>query len=102
MKTKSYMYLDMEKYITDNFYFASALLSLGYKNYSLKQNGSKVFFIFNYPKEEILKKEDEYWREEMLVSPKKLFMAYKELKTRINSLGLYVYERSKHNYRNNS
>jgi hypothetical protein len=88
----------MEKYITDNLYLASALLSLGYKNYSLKQEGRKVFFIFDYPKDKILKNEDEYWREEMLVSPKKLFMAYKELKNRISSLGLYVYERSKSKY----
>lgn len=83
----------MKNYKTDNLYVACYLLAKGYNDYTIDKNGSKAIFIFNYPIEKLLKEEEDYWKEEGVAPAKKLFMAYKELKTRISSLGFYVYDK---------
>lgn len=71
---------------TKDLYLASYFVAIGEK-YSIEKDGKTVYFVFENnkaPTENIYKIEEEkYWNDNALVSPKALFNAYKELRSRI-------------------
>ena len=79
-------------YKTNNLYLATYLLAKGYSQYSIEKNGRQVTFVFDYPLDKMVEEENAYWQEKGLVSAKKLFMSDKELKTRLSSSYMYVYD----------
>lgn len=87
---------DISEYKTKDVYLASTLIAFGYKNYRIERNGRQCYFIFDPyiispPKEPIdftpvsfLELQvDEYWAGNLLLDPKELFNAFKELKNRM-------------------
>lgn len=75
-------------YKTKDLYLASFLLASGFENYTIEKENKIVYFIFepndDDPKKIINIEIDNYWQNNSLVNPKKLFNAYKELRLRIN------------------
>lgn len=81
----------MQTYRTADTQIASYLIASGFENYSLEREGNKIFFIFEDNDKKtpfnIFEKEvSEYWSNNTTIEPKKLFNAYKEIKTRIGEL----------------
>lgn len=84
---------DISEYKTKDVYIASMLIARGYKQYRIERNGRQCFFIFYPEKEDVPDSfnpvsflEDEvnqYWNGNLLVDPKELFNAFKELKNRM-------------------
>ncbi len=89
------MYMEMlsTEYSTKDIYLASTLIALGYKWYRIEKNGRQCYFIFDAanvdsppetpPKVSLESEIDNYWAGNLLVDPKELFNAFKELKARI-------------------
>jgi hypothetical protein len=71
---------------TKDLYIASYLLATGEKYY-IEKDGEIIYFIFENdkaPTENIYSiQEAQYWDDNALVSPKSLFNAYKELRSRV-------------------
>lgn len=73
-------------YKTKDLFLASYFLANGYDSYSLEKIGTVIYFTFSAPKGkkvDFVKEEDKYWQNDVLIEPKKLFAAYKELRGRI-------------------
>jgi hypothetical protein len=72
-----------ESYSTKDIYIASTLIASGYTRYDLIKKGRVFYFNFFDEDGNIRLQADEYWSGNNLVSPKALFSAFKELKSRI-------------------
>jgi hypothetical protein len=70
---------------TKNIYLASSLIARGYTDYKLIKEGTQAEFIFNNYTDAIQDDIENYWNDELLVSGKKVFSVFKELKIRILS-----------------
>lgn len=80
-------------YKTKDIYIASTLITLGYTKYRIERNGRQCFFIFIIDNEDAPEcfgmidalelDVEKYWNNDLLVDPKRLFNAFKELKTRM-------------------
>jgi hypothetical protein len=68
---------------TKDIYLASALITSGY-DYLLRKEGIQFSFCFIDKKDAIQIDVDNYWNGNLLLDPKKVFDAFKQLKTRIN------------------
>ena len=77
----------MAEYRTTDIYIASYLLASGFERYRIEKSGSQSIFVFednDAPIKHIFELEvDEYYANNVSLPPKKLFNAYKELKSRI-------------------
>lgn len=73
----------MNDYSTKDIYIASTLIATGYTNYNLIRDGKIVYFNFLNDDDHIEFQVGEYWSGNILVDPKALFSAFKELKSRI-------------------
>ena len=72
----------MNTYSTKDIYIASTLIALGHQRYDLIKNGRIFYFEFD-DDGKIPLEVDEYWAGNLLIDPKSLFTAWKELKTRM-------------------
>lgn len=68
---------------TKDIYLASSLIASGY-DYILQKNDKQYSFCFTDRLKTINKSVDDYWNGNILIDPKKVFDAFKQLKTRIN------------------
>jgi hypothetical protein len=92
LDVKFYM-SDISEYKTKDVYIASTLIARGLKQYRIERNGRQCFFIFSPEIEDtptgfspvtFLEMEiEQYWSGNLLVDPKELFNAFKELKNRM-------------------
>lgn len=73
----------MQTYSTKDIYIASTLIALGHQRYDLIKNGRIFYFEFDDENGEIPLEVDEYWAGNLLLDPKSIFTAWKELKTRM-------------------
>lgn len=81
------------EYKTKDVYIASTLIALGFCNYKIERNGRQCFFVFkdgdiDHPDglgiiDYIEIQVEKYWNNSLLIDPKSLFNAFKELKTRM-------------------
>ena len=81
------------EYRTKDVYIAATLIALGNNNYRIERNGKQCFFIFTNdntdhpdglgPIEFIEIQVEQYWTGNLLIDPKSLFNAFKELKNRM-------------------
>lgn len=81
------------EYKTKDVYIASTLIAIGFNNYKIERNGRQCFFIFSSdntdhpdglgPIDYLEIQVEKYWNGSLLVDPKSLFNAFKELKTRM-------------------
>lgn len=78
--------MNMDTYSTKDIYIASTLIVLGHQRYDLIKNGRIFYFEFD-DDGKIPEEVDEYWAGNLLVDPKALFTAFKELKTRMYENG---------------
>ena len=80
----------MQTYRTADTQIASYLIASGFENYSLEKEGNKIYFIFEHdeknPTNIIEIEVANYWSNNVTIEPKKLFNAYREIKTRIGDL----------------
>lgn len=81
----------LRTYRTSDTYIASYLLALGYENYHALKDGKVIYFVFEEDDEKAPKnvfelEVEQYYQNNSLLSPKKLFNAYTEIKTRIAEL----------------
>jgi len=72
-------------YSTKDIYLAATLIAIGNFKYSLNKQGKIFFFVFDDPDSKIKSEVDKYWSKELMVDPRLLFNALKELKTRMYS-----------------
>jgi hypothetical protein len=72
----------MNTYSTKDIYIASTLIALGHQRYDLIKNGRIFYFEFD-DDGKIPLEVDGYWAGNLLIDPKSLFTAWKELKTRM-------------------
>jgi rubredoxin len=87
------MEISQTEYSTKDIYLASTLIAIGYKWYRIEKNGRQCYFIFDIssvdppkgtsPNTFFETEVDDYWAGNLLVDPKQLFNAFKELKARI-------------------
>jgi hypothetical protein len=86
--------LNISEYKTKDIYLASTLIAFGYKSYRIEKNGRQCFFIFDPAMYNLAPKDydplafleiqvDEYWGGNLLLDPKEVFNAFKELKSRM-------------------
>jgi hypothetical protein len=79
-------------YRTKDLQLASYLLASGFEKYEPIKEGNIVYFEFEqgnkYIPNDTFCLENNYWKNEGLIEPKKLFNAYNELRLRIRNMNL--------------
>ena len=83
-----------DTYITTDIYLATTLSALDFTLEKITQQDNKFQFHFvksfnnddNLPPVPISIEADQYWTDNLLVNPKKLFSEFKEIKTRMYDL----------------
>ncbi len=78
----------MQSYKVRDTQIASYLIALGFENYSLEKEGNRACFIFklldeNSPLNVFETRINDYYANNVKIEPKKLFNAYREVKSRI-------------------
>lgn len=79
--------MDNFDYKTRDIYLASSLIASGY-DYFLQKNIQQYLFCFKDKNKTIQTKVNDYWNGNLLLDPKKIFEAFKQLKVRINDYQL--------------